>query len=145
MLKIFFACIVMCISSIPMFVNAESVEIESAIVVRELVRLSSIKLIVLGEDGLEDIPKQCRITNPQVEEIIREYAYNYKGGKTPMHIARALDDLMRTLDAIIDTTGDNDGILSEEEKAYWKSVVTNRNSLFLLWCLHQGYKDVSRK
>lgn len=136
-------CII--IGNTPIFAYAQSIEIESAIVVRELVQLNSIRLIALEKDGLEDISEQCRITNFQVEEIIREYAYNHKGGKTPMHIARALDDLMRTLDAIIDTTGDNDGTLSEEEKFYWKSVVTNRNSLFLLWCLHQGYKDVPRK
>lgn len=125
-------------------VRAETIDIEAAKVMRELTRLSDVILTPLSEEGLEDVSAQCRITNFQIESIIREYAYNYKGGKTPMHIARALDDLMQALDAIIDTTNDNDGVLSEKEKVYWKFVVSSRNSLFLLWCLHVEYQSVPR-
>jgi len=129
--------VAMCVS-----VTAHIIQIEAALVMRELVRISDVPLIPLQKEGLEDVPAQCRIMNEEVEKLIRNYANDYKGGTTPVHIAQALNDLMHTLVAVIDSGGDNNGILSEKERMQWKRAVMQRNSLFLLWCLYIAYLDV---
>ena len=105
---------------------------------------TQLELVLMGDsiDG-ECVSGECVVTNPELEESIREFSQTYERGIDRAAVARTLDVLMLALFRVCDDNEDN--VLSQEELLQMTSYSMYNNGIRILSSLSDEYADTPRK
>jgi len=114
-------------------------ELDASILIRNLIT-SQMDILKMGDLGDED---ECIITNPELENILRDFSRLYEGSNDRRAIARTIDTLIETLSQMYDADG-NDS-LSHIEVHEIAKLSQKSNAINMLICLSIAYVDVPRQ